>query len=54
MAKRKGKKKWTLAQKIFVVASILIAISMILMSFMTPGAGLDGGALHLPLTEMIF
>jgi hypothetical protein len=54
MAKRKRKQKWTLAQKIFVVASILIAISLILGSLITPGVGLDGGALHLPLTEMIF
>jgi hypothetical protein len=45
MAKRKRKQKWTLAQKIFVVMSILIAISMILTLFMMPGAGLDGGSL---------
>ena len=51
MAKRKAKKRWTLAQKIFIVMSILIAISMILTMFMIPGAGVpvDGGSLPFAL-----
>jgi hypothetical protein len=54
MAKRKPKKKWTLAQKVFIVLSILIAISMILTMFIFPGAtSIDGGSLYIPLAEFI-
>jgi hypothetical protein len=54
MAKRKPKRKWTLAQKVFIVLSILIAISMILTMFIFPGATpIDGGSLYIPLAEFI-
>jgi hypothetical protein len=49
MAKRKGKRRRTTSEKIFLALSILIALSMILSLFVGFAASRDTGGAPLPI-----